>query len=1101
MVSPIYVLAIALAAAFLLPLAEKAGRRAAQALILIVLSVMTLLPATYLVQWLSEAGIAGLPGSLPIIIDTAGFAAPLSIALRVGYVEAVLLVLVNLTALVGGIYRLGRDKLAWRGKDLVLYLMLFIGVNGLIMTRDLFNIFVFLEITSISTYALIASNGRKTAFEAGFKYIIAGSIASALYLIGVIFLYRFSGTLSLDEMLATESLSGSGPLLALFLLSIALLVELKPFPANGWALDAYQAADPAVGAMISAAAATGIFAAFARIMPLFPDNLRTLAAGSALVTFIFSSLMGLRQNDVKRMLGLSSTAQIALLVFAVSYMQGVLPAKQLQIIVLLLVGTHLISKAGLFWLAGITEQVSIRSRVALLTTTVILLAALIGLPPFPTFWAKWYMVLALAESGGYLIAAVILIGTLLEAGYLFKWFLLLSKRTEDPGDIHFEEIPEDLYPIGQQTGSITSKRALLDMTALEHQEEIPDKQTKNNEAVFNAPAIAFNSSHTAPLVMAVLLVAVGLIASVLQLSNPLLLLPLVALVIGGLFDLFRIPFRVQLTLAIASVGVYSYAVIPVLGGIAQIFAWIFLAGAAVQMVALYQRSGNQKGLIALTTGLIFSLGNLLVTSGRLELFFSWELMSFLAYLLIIRGKRSSAAGYRYLMFSLGGAYSILMGLILLPDFSQVFGTTPAAVSASGVGVATILLAAGFLIKIGAAGFHIWLPGAYAEADDDISPFLSSILSKAGLFMLFGIAALLVLPVYGLELTTVLGWIGVLTALGGAFFALFQEDIKYTLAYSSMGQMGYMLLAFALMSQLGWVGSLYLAVTHLLFKGMIFIAIAGIIYRTKTRLMYQMGGLISRMPLSFFTVLIAIIAISGVPPLTGFGAKWMLYTALIEEGWYLQAAAAMFASAIAFLYLFRLIHTIFLGQLKDEHRSIREAPVWYLIPQVIGILGIMIFSMFPNLIIEPLQHAVAGYVPGDITWQGYTVISTLGYWNGNAVMYVTMGVFIVPLAWLLLVQRKYTRKVRQFNIVYAAERPYRPETTHYAFNFFAPYREALGGFLAPWATRFWNGLRSAAGLTGSMARRLYTGNGQTYALHILIYTAIMLLALQGGVRIP
>ena len=106
--------------------------------------------------------------------------------------------------------------------------------------------------------------------------------------------------------------------------------------------------------------------------------------------------------------------------------------------------------------------------------------------------------------------------------------------------------------------------------------------------------------------------------------------------------------------------------------------------------------------------------------------------------------------------------------------------------------------------------------------------LSSVLSKAGLFMLFGIAVLFTVPVYGVNLTELLGWIGVLTAIGGAFFALFQEDIKYTLAYSSMSQMGYMLLAFSLMSQLGWVDSIYLAVTHLLFKGMIFIAIAGVI---------------------------------------------------------------------------------------------------------------------------------------------------------------------------------------------------------------------------------------------------------------------------------
>jgi formate hydrogenlyase subunit 3/multisubunit Na+/H+ antiporter MnhD subunit len=350
---------------------------------------------------------------------------------------------------------------------------------------------------------------------------------------------------------------------------------------------------------------------------------------------------------------------------------------------------------------------------------------------------------------------------------------------------------------------------------------------------------------------------------------------------------------------------------------------------------------------------------------------------------------------------------------------------------------------------------------------------------------------------GIAFTDLLGWLGVVTAFAGAFLALFKEDIKYTLAYSSMGQVGYMLLSFALMSQLGWMNSLYLAVTHLMFKGMLFVAISGVVYRTKTRLMYQMGGLITRMPITFFTVLIGIIAVSGVPPLTGFGAKWMLYTALIEKGWYLQAALAMFASGIAFLYLFRLIHVIFLGQLKDEHRTVTEAPIWMLIPQVVGIAGIMLYSMYPSLLLKPLEAAVAPFFETTISWDGYTVLSTLGYWNGTAVMYVTMGVFLVPLLWLLIVQRKNTQKVGQFNIVYAAERPYRPETTHFGYNFFAPYEKALGFLHKPLATRFWYRVVSVAEVAGSMVRKLYTGNIQTYALWIVIYTSILLSILQRG----
>ena len=595
----------------------------------------------------------------------------------------------------------------------------------------------------------------------------------------------------------------------------------------------------------------------------------------------------------------------------------------------------------------------------------------------------------------------------------------------------------------------------------------------------------------------------------------LLLIPVLALILGGLFDLLRIPFKVQLLAAIGGVGFYAYILAPLVSGIPAVFGAVFILGSFVQLFMLFQRKGNHPGLAALLTAMIFSLGNLLLFTSRLGLFFSWEMMTVTSFLLILRGKKSAGAGYRYLLFSLGGAYSILAGLLLLPGFTVFTGFMSGDLEVFTLNftgspaplAAVILLALGILVKLGTIGVHIWLPGAYAEAEDEISSFLSSILSKAGLLLLFLTAGFYIIPVFAvpdgqgflanLSISYVLGWLGAFTALLGAFLALFQEDIKYTLAYSSMGQVGYMLLSFAIMTQIGWVSSLYLAVTHVLFKGMLFIAIAGVISKTGTRMMYQMGGLITRMPITFISVLIGIIALSGVPPLTGFGAKWLLYTALLERGWYLQAGVAMFASAIAFLYLFRLIHVIFLGQLKDAHREISEASIWYLLPQIAGIIGIMAVSMFPNLLIQPLQEAVAPFFGQGLTWEGYTVFSALGYWNGNAVMYVTIGVFAAPLAWLLIMQRKHTYKVKQFNIVFAAERPDKPHTTHYGYNFFSHYQSALGRFLTPWATRFWESVTSTLGVVGSVVRRLYSGNGQTYALQLLLYSAVLLLILRGG----
>lgn len=1080
MVNPLYLIALLLASAFLHPLI---GRRNAQAGRLLVTSVLVLTVALPL-HWLLALDFKTMQ---TVVFHTAGFTAPLSINLRLGVEEALILLIINGGALLSALYAIRRPAKEWEGSSQILLMTLVLGVNGLVLGRDLFNMFVFMEISSLSLYALVASNRTGNSFEAGIKLMVAGGISSALFLLGVVFLYRITGTLNLDEMIAARHLlQGKVGITALFLIMVSILIELKPFPANGWGADVYQAVDPNVSTLISGTSATAFIFVLYKISPLLDIRLLNVVAISGGVTFIASQFLAYKQDSIRRMLGFSSIGQVGLLVLVVGLGGlGLEPggAGGIQgsfFLILLLAANHLFSKIGLFWMSGITGQISLthldrgsgdRLRGVGLGVQGILTSALAGFPPFPAFWAKFLLVTMLVAQHPYGWAMGVLIGSLLESVYLFKWFLSAIRSAEDPGNIHDEVIP-------------------------------PDFQQKDPVVNATSSVVKPMRGSFAPIMAAFILSAGGLFLSTLFISSSMdldgmvLLLPLMVLILWTIFDLMRMPFRLQVGLAfIATIG-YALVFIPRLHGINLIFGLLIVIGSAVQMLPLLVRRGHHHGLVGMLLALVFSLGNLLFASSSLEFFFSWELMTITSFFLVVRGRRSAGASLRYLVFSLAGAFSILVGLSL---------------GAGSVGAG--LLGIGFLIKMGTLGFHIWLPGAYAEADDDLSTFFSSILSKAGLLMMFMFAGLFAQEVFspgflqgsrfavlfsGITFATVLGWLGALTAFAGAFMALFKEDIKYTLAYSSMGQVGYMLLSFALMTQLGWMNSLYLAITHAVFKGMLFVAIAGVVYRTRTRMMYQMGGLISRMPLSFFTVLIAIIAISGVPPLTGFGAKWMLYTALIEKGWYLQAAIAMFASGIAFLYLFRLIHTIFLGQLKDAHRDVKEAPLPILIPQIVGIVGILLVSMYPSVLLKPLEMAVAPYFESTIKWEGYTVLSTLGYWNGTAVMYVTMGVFLVPLAWLLVVQRKHTQKVGQFNIVYAAERPYRPETTHFGYNFFAPYEKALGFLLHPGATRFYHRIVSLADVLGGTIRRLYSGNVQTYVLWIVLYFSILLLIIQKGV---
>jgi NADH:ubiquinone oxidoreductase subunit 5 (subunit L)/multisubunit Na+/H+ antiporter MnhA subunit len=343
----------------------------------------------------------------------------------------------------------------------------------------------------------------------------------------------------------------------------------------------------------------------------------------------------------------------------------------------------------------------------------------------------------------------------------------------------------------------------------------------------------------------------------------------------------------------------------------------------------------------------------------------------------------------------------------------------------------------------------------------------------------------------------LAWIGAITAVMGNMMAAFQEDAKRLLAYSSVGFLGYAVFGLSLMSHLGWLAAVSLSVIHFMFKTLLFLAIGGVVMRVKTKEMYKMGGLIKKMPFTFISVLIGIIVISGVPPLTGFGGKWILYNAVLDKGWFFPAAVVFFAGIIAFLYCFRLIHTVFLGQLKDEHREVKEAPFWMLLPQYIILAVIMLFSALPNSLLKPIGEMLMPYFPdGALEWHGQLALSAYGYWDGKMIMYIVGGIFVTVFAWLWYMNRN-AQSVKQFNIGYSGERPSRPETTHFAYNFFAPYKKALGFLVAPVISDFWDSVSDGIHAIADKIRRIYDGNAQNYALHIIMFVVVFYLIAFGG----
>ncbi|MEA2040960.1 MAG: proton-conducting transporter membrane subunit [Bacteroidota bacterium] len=1040
MISPIHIITIALGTAFALGFTGKLSQKITAFIMLAAVGMLTFISAQWVIAFYSG-------GQETVQIFTAGFKPPYSVNLQMGYNEAVITLMINFVGLLSGIYMF--DTLVKQGKNAIsVYIILLMGLNVIVLTQDMFNLFVFLEVQSIATAGLIVLHKKDHAVSSGFKYMIATGIISGLLLLGIIFGYYFTGSLNIADFIAANMTAAKGGSIAVFLILGAIVLELKPFPANGWAIDVYQSAKPGLSAIISSASGTAVLFVLYKVATIGSLESYKLLAILGMITFIGSNLLGLKQTNARRLLGYSSVGQIGLIISIIG-LQPYLGDKFILIASTILLG-HYLAKAGLFWLSGIIKQENIkdwsilRKKPILIVLFGTFIFTLIGFPPFPSFFGKWELIMQLSSSGQFTWMALILAGSFIEGIYLFRWF---------------------------------SNALKLDNSKL--------------------PEIKLNLSKIIPpAIFGIAVYGFGYFAGTfVEAADAINYLPLLFIVFIALVDF--LPAWIKNTISLGGVIAYIIYLYPSVEGdlLREIFLWIFLGGAIITLFSGYYYKGKRLGFYPMALAMFAGLAMLVTATNMFEILYGWELMTIGSYFLLIRGKKSRPHGYSYLMFSLGGSYAMMFGFALA--FASFGNLDLQALSEISVypTLAYSLILLGFMTKTASFGVHIWLPGAHGEAVADIHFMASAILLKAGVF---GIILVLLSmgadAVYAKNILFVLGWIGAISALIGNVAASFQESAKRLLAWSSIGQLGYIVFGLATMTHLGWVAGLFYTTTHFLYKGVLFLIIGGIALKLGTPMMHKMGGLIKRMPFSFIAVLIAIITLAGVPPLVGFAGKWLFYNTIISEGFYFQGIVVLFSGIVAFLYLFRLIHSIFLGQLKDEHRNVKEISVWLLIPVYLLLIAIMVISVEPGIILKPLGNYLTAYFPsGTITWDGTLASTGLGYWDGYWVMIIIGIMFVLIFAWLYFLNSK-AKKVKQFNIVYSGERPFKPETTHMAHNLFAGYNKALGLINAPYVTKFWNYLSDFIHDIADFTRRIYTGNGQTYALHIIIYLmAVYLMA--------
>lgn len=329
------------------------------------------------------------------------------------------------------------------------YLLLIGGLMGVTLTGDLFNLFVFIEITGIATYALIAARDHPKAALAALKYLIIGTVGATFYLIGVGYLFAATGTLNMLDVaasLAGEGSANQGELYddrliqAGFVFIFAgLATKIALFPVHSWQPDAYHQAPDGVTVLISALVST--VATYALIRVIFSVftvdffSVNPMATTAVISVGVLSVLIGsglaVIQPQVKRMLAYSSVSQFGLIVIAVGIATGPVRSEFALAGAMIHLFGHGIMKGGIFAAVGVlaysTGARSVRDfadlgrrRPIAAGMVAILGFALVGVPPSIGFIGKWYIAIGAVESGVWLAAFVVFLSTLLTLAYVAR---------------------------------------------------------------------------------------------------------------------------------------------------------------------------------------------------------------------------------------------------------------------------------------------------------------------------------------------------------------------------------------------------------------------------------------------------------------------------------------------------------------------------------------------------------------------------------------------------------------------------------------------------------------------------------------------------------
>jgi len=406
----------------------------------------------------------------------------------------------------------------------------------------------------------------------------------------------------------------------------------------------------------------------------------------------------------------------------------------------------------------------------------------------------------------------------------------------------------------------------------------------------------------------------------------------------------------------------------------------------------------------------------------------WEVMTLASYFLVIfenDKKENLSAGFIYFFMTHLTSAGLMVAVMFLSNRtgSFAFSALPQLMGSLNPFALHLLLLVFFIAfgtKAGMYPFGIWLPAAHPAAPASISALLSGIMIKIGVYGLLRVF-LWTLPVPNAVSTiwgSIIAAFGIISMVVGTLRALGEHDCKRLLAQSSIGQMGYILMGLGLglvflnynpvFGVIALIGCLYHILNHACFKSLLFFNTGSLLFRTGTRNLDRMGGMIKLMPITAGCAIVGALSIAGIPPFNGFVSKWLLYQSAIlgkpASVYLLYAVIAIFMSTVTLAYFVKYLGTAYLGTLPERfHNSPAGSPKSMEIVQLLLAAACFLLGIFPApiilMLLRVLQPALGTASAalmqgalGALPWQGVTLSQ-----NGSTITAVSPVVILLALA--------------------------------------------------------------------------------------------------------